>query len=293
MVTESSRLPVTRATTVVVTNDDGVASPGIHAVAASLAEAGEDVLVVAPCDDVSGSSAAIGRLHADVPVEIARTDLAGAPGVPAIGIRGSPALAVMAARLGAFGEPPDVVVSGINAGLNTGHSVLHSGTVGAVLTAQSFGGRGLAVSVAPSDPWQWQSACAFAHLGLGMLRRRPGRTALNVNVPGRPLDEIPELRWATLDRFGTVRATIASSTDRSLQIEYRETGADLDPDCDTALVEAGFATVTSLVGVHALDADTDPEPITPVARTVHAVPEPEPTDEHEAVPLDEFARPSR
>ena len=45
----------------------------------------------------------------------------------------------MAAALGAFGDPFDVVVSGINAGINTGHSVIHSGTVGAALTAARSG----------------------------------------------------------------------------------------------------------------------------------------------------------
>ena len=278
----------THASTILVTNDDGVSSPGIHAIAASLADAGEDVLVVAPCDDLSGASASIGRLQPDAPVEIVRTGLAGAPDIPAVGIRGSPALAVLAARLGAFGEPPDVVVSGINAGLNTGHSILHSGTVGAVLTAQNFGGSGLALSIEPSEPWYWDSACAIAHVALGMLRRRPGRTAFNVNVPARPVDELTELRWATLDRFGTVRAAIASSTERSLQFEYRETGSDLDPACDTALVEAGFATITSLIGVSALDPEAEPEAITPVERAVHVSPESEPTSEHEVVRLEDF-----
>jgi 5'-nucleotidase len=283
----------TRASTILVTNDDGVSSPGLHALAASLADAGEDVLVVAPCEDFSGSSASIGRLHADAPVEIVRTELAGAPDVPAVGIRGSPALAVMAARLGAFGDPPDIVVSGVNAGLNTGHSILHSGTVGAVLTAQNFGGAGVAVSLAPSDPWHWDSACALVHVAVGMLRRRAGRAALNINVPARPVEELSELRWATLDRFGTVRATIASSTDRALQIEYRETGAELDPGCDTALVEAGHATITSLVGVSALDPDTEPAPISPVARAVQAAPEPEATEEHEVVALDDASELAR
>ncbi len=293
MATQAPTHGRTRASTILVTNDDGVSSPGIHALAAALRDAGEDVLVVAPCDDLSGSSASIGRLRGDVPVEIVRTELAGAPGVPAIGIRGSPALAVLAARLGAFGDPPDIVVSGINAGLNTGHSILHSGTVGAVLTAQNFGASGVAVSLAPSEPWHWDSGCALVHVALGMLRRRPGRAALNVNVPARPVGELSELRWASLDRFGTVRATIASSTDRSLQIEYRETGAELDPGCDTALVEAGYPTITSLVGVSALDPDAEPPAIRPVERAVQSAPDPEPTEEHEAVVLDDTSELAR
>jgi 5'-nucleotidase len=286
-------MPRTRASTVLVTNDDGVASPGIHALAAALAGAGEEVVVIAPCDDLSGASASIGRLRPDTPVEIVRTELSGAPGIPAVGIRGSPALAVLAARLGAFGDPPDVVVSGVNAGLNTGHSILHSGTVGAVLTAQNFGGSGLAVSLEPSDPWHWDTACAVAQVALGMLRRGTGRAALNVNVPARPVGEIGELRWASLDRFGTVRAAVASSTDGALQFEYRETGAELDPDCDTALVEAGFATITSLVGVSALPPDAAPEPMHEVGRAVHLGPAPEDTSEHEVMQLEDVPEAAR
>ena len=278
----------TRRSTLLVTNDDGVSSPGIQALAASLASAGEDVVVVAPCDDMSGTSAAIGRLHPDAPVELVRTELAGAPGVPALGIRGGPALAALAARLGAFGEPPDIVVSGVNAGLNTGHSVLHSGTVGAVLTAQNFGGSGLAVSLESSDPWHWETACALAHVALGFLRRGPGRTALNVNVPAHAPGEVTELAWAPLDRFGTVRAAVRTSSGPALQFEYREAGADPEPGSDTALVAAGQATITSLVGVEAVEPDARREPLRAVAREVHAGPPPEDTTEHEEVRLADF-----
>ena len=54
---------------------------------------------------------------------------------------------MLAARLGGFGDPPELVVSGINPGRNTGRAVLHSGTVGAALTAANFGVSGLAVSI--------------------------------------------------------------------------------------------------------------------------------------------------
>jgi 5'-nucleotidase len=278
----------TRRSTLFVTNDDGVSSPGIQALAASLASAGEDVVVVAPCNDMSGTSAAIGRLHPDAPVELVRTDLAGAPGVRALGIRGGPALAALAARLGAFGEPPDIVVSGVNAGLNTGHSVLHSGTVGAVLTAQNFGGSGLAVSLEPSDAWHWETACALAHVALGFLRRGPARTALNVNVPARPRTDVAELTWAPLDRFGTVRAAVHTASEQALQFEYHETGAEPEPGSDTALVAAGQATITSLLGVEALEPDTPREPLRAVTREVQVGPPPEDTTEHEEVRLADF-----
>ena len=124
----------------------------------------------------------------------------------------------MAGRLGAFGDPPDIVVSGINAGLNTGHSVLHSGTVGAALTAQNFGSSALAVSTEPTDPWHWDTACEYAEAAISWLvANAPASTVLNLNVPGRPRDEVLGLRWAQLDRFGSVRAATYDS-ERGLQI---------------------------------------------------------------------------
>ena len=132
---------------VLVTNDDGVASPGLHALARALVDDGYDVIVVAPDREMSGSSAAIGQVHVEEGIDAERVVLPGLDGVPAYAVAGPPGLCVLSARLGGFGDPPDLVVSGINPGANTGRAVLHSGTVGAALTAANFGCRGLAVSI--------------------------------------------------------------------------------------------------------------------------------------------------
>jgi len=223
-------------------------------------QAGHDVVVAAPAQDMSGASAAIGRLHTDEHIEVTSVELPGCDGLVGYGVAGPPGLAAMTACLGGFGDPPDIVVSGINAGLNTGHSVLHSGTVGAALTAQNFGRCGVAVSIEPSEPWHWEAACEYAVSALVWLTERaPTRTVLNVNVPGRPSSEILGVRWATLDRFGSVRAAITNGTSTRLQFEFRATGATLEPDSDTALVAAGYATLTAIRGVSEVDV-SEPEP---------------------------------
>ncbi|HZA75067.1 MAG TPA: 5'/3'-nucleotidase SurE [Acidimicrobiales bacterium] len=132
---------------VLVTNDDGVASPGLHALARALVDDGHDVIVVAPDREMSGSAAAIGQVHVESGIDAKRIDLPRLDGVPAYAVAGPPGLCVLTARLGGFGDPPDLIVSGINPGCNTGRAVLHSGTVGAALTAANFGCRGLAVSI--------------------------------------------------------------------------------------------------------------------------------------------------
>jgi 5'-nucleotidase len=132
---------------VLVTNDDGVGSPGLHALARALVDDRHDVIVVAPDREMSGSAAAIGQVHVEEGIDAERIDLPRLDGVPAYAVAGPPGLCVLTARLGGFGEPPELVVSGINPGCNTGRAVLHSGTVGAALTAANFGCRGLAVSI--------------------------------------------------------------------------------------------------------------------------------------------------
>lgn len=258
-----------------LTNDDGINSPGLHALARHLHRLGYDIVVAAPQEDMSGASAAIGRLHADEHIDVTRVAIPGVDELEGFSIAGPPGLAAMAARLGAFGDPPDIVVSGINTGLNTGHSTLHSGTVGAALTAQNFGGSGLAVSIEPTDPWHWATACEYAAATLTWLVEAPPCTVLNLNVPGRPREEVAGLRWAQLDRFGSVRAAVAEAGEHGLQIEFRATGADLHPESDTALVMKGYATLTTIIGVSEVAVETTQPrgaPAPRVERSVEEVP---------------------
>jgi 5'-nucleotidase len=234
---------------VLVTNDDGIEAEGIHVLAAALCSGGHDVVVVAPNSDRSGASAAIGVVHADQHLDVKRVEIPGCDGVPAYALDGPPALCVMAARLGAFGDAPDVVVSGINSGCNTGRAILHSGTVGAALTAQGFGCSALAVSVDVSDPWQYGTAARVALDVFTMLLEAPPRSVLNLNVPALAYDDVRGVRWARLAPFGTVRAAIAEAAEDRLQFELRATGASLPPDSDTGLVAQGYASLTTICGV--------------------------------------------
>ena len=132
---------------ILVTNDDGVDSPGIQALAAALVADGHDVFVVAPTDDRSGAGASIGRMFGTGPPPVERTRWDELPDLPVHAIDAPPAMAVFATCLGAFGDLPDLIASGINPGANTGHLVLHSGTVGAALTGAGYDIPGVAVSI--------------------------------------------------------------------------------------------------------------------------------------------------
>jgi 5'-nucleotidase len=278
---------------VLVTNDDGVWSAGLHALARALVDDGHDIVVVAPDGDRSGSGAAIGHVHADEHIDAEKVELPGLPGVPAYAVDGPPGLCVLTARLGGFGAVPDVVVSGINPGCNTGRAVLHSGTVGAALTAANFGVRGLAVSIdvvsrlvheqsastvspvadgeeaavevveapegrapagapEPGCPNHWDTAARVGAAAFGWLVEAPRGTVLNLNVPDLAAGELAGVRPATLAPFGTVRSTVVESAEDGgrLQVELRPTSEELPPDCDTALVAAGFVAVSAIAGIH-------------------------------------------
>ena len=143
--------------------------------AIALSERNHDVTVIAPRDDMSGVGAAIGKIRSDQRVETSPESIPGAPEIAAYSLVGPPGLAVMAACLGAFGDPPDLVVTGVNAGPNTGHACLHSGTVGAALTAATFGVSALATSMPSADPMPWGTACGLLDEPLELLRGCPPR----------------------------------------------------------------------------------------------------------------------
>lgn len=234
---------------ILVTNDDGYESRGIGVLAGAVAADGHDVVVVAPDRDQSGCGAGIGQWHLDEHIDVEEVELEDAPGVRAVALAGTPALAVFAANLGAFGDPPELVVSGINPGLNTGRATLHSGTVGAALTAANLGLRGLAVSQDYGAPMRWEVAATLAVDALASLIEAAPKTVLNLNVPNVALDEVLGVRWASLAPFGSVRAAVAEAGDGRIQMELREVDEELPPESDTGLVLAGFAALSSLVGI--------------------------------------------
>lgn len=244
----------------VVTNDDGIDSPGLHTLATALHQAGHEVLVIAPLRDQSGSGASL-FVREDQPITVRREVIGEPPGVQAIGIDGTPGLAVLLARLGTFGPPPRCVVAGINAGANTGRGILHSGTVGAALTAAQLSMSGLAVSVHAKRPRHLDTAARLACAAVAWLETARKRTVLNLNVPDLPLAELHGVRWGRLAAVGggdsTLRVGRIADDHLILQSTLRERDPGLvDPDTDIGLVTAGFAVATQVRGIDVV-ADTD------------------------------------
>ncbi len=277
---------------ILVTNDDGVHAPGLAAIARALAtwsaaaSDGEerDVVVVAPLINFSGASAAVGTVYERDAIDYRRVVIEGAEALPTFGIDGSPALSTIVGILGGFGPTPDLVVSGVNLGINVGRSVLHSGTVGAALTASQMGVRGLALSIRSiKGPIPWTTATTCAVQLLPTMAAAPPGTVLNLNVPAVELDELRGVRRGRVSRIGLIKAAtteggpftrpdVAPGHEGKVALvlgaAVPELGAvdDGDPSDDAALVAEGYASLTPLVSVRA-DERPDTEEIVQRALT--------------------------
>lgn len=247
-----------------VTNDDGIDSEGLRVLAQVALEAGFEVVVAAPMREASGASASITAVEEDGHFVVEARHLAGledASSVLAVG--GLPAFIALTSMRGAFGPAPDIVLSGINNGPNTGYAVLHSGTVGAALTASTFGARTMAVSlnvrtrtvsgagVAPSEQAApcWDTAAAFARRTLPTLLDSAPGTVLNVNAPNIPLEKVRGYEPARLARFGAVQTNVAERGEGYVKVTLAEIDAEYEPGTDAALLAAGYASITALQAV--------------------------------------------
>jgi 5'-nucleotidase len=259
---------------ILVTNDDGVEAPGLRALTAGLAGAGHDVVVVAPSGECSGSGAAIGRLHRAGPIACTQVTWTELPGVAVYALDALPAATVYAGLVGTFGPRPDLVASGINPGLNSGHLVLHSGTVGAALTAATLGVPGVAVSLAWGEVQHWGTATnvavATVRAMADVLAAEPDGPppVLSVGVPNVVLDELRGVKDADLAPY--LETWSGELRPGEVCLEYLGHGRDPDPGTDVACVRAGWAAITPLVPPRAAAAMGLADLITAALSSLHS-----------------------
>lgn len=230
-----------------ITNDDGVDTVGIRTLAGVAKAAGLDVTIAAPREERSGSSAALSALETGGRLLVEPRCLEGVEDVDAFAVHASPAMIVVAAARGAFGGAPDVVLSGINHGPNTGRAILHSGTVGAAFTAASHGLPALAVSMATATPANWDTAAEAARRALDwFLPTANTPYVLNVNVPDVPSGELRGIKRSALASFGAVQAQIGGRGQGYVTMTFTDVEAEPEPGTDVALLGEGWATATAL-----------------------------------------------
>jgi len=226
-------------TRILVTNDDGIFSEGIAALAKALEAVGE-VTVVAPASEQSASAHSLTLTR---PLRLRKID------DQHYSVDGTPTdCVVLALTKIMLNNPPDIVVSGINYGANLGDDVTYSGTVAGALEATIFKVPGIAVSLATRSDFDFTHAAAFAAqlTAKALQEGLPPGVLLNVNVPP---GEIRGARWAH-QGTKTVRSLIHEGIDPrgrpyywigEQQVAWKEAG-----DSDYAAVGEGLVAITPL-----------------------------------------------
>lgn len=248
---------------ILVTNDDGIDSVGLHVLARAMRPFG-DVVIAAPDQEYSGAGAAIGALHLIQP-EVHKRSVDGID--ESWAVSGPPALCVFFARLGLYGKPFDLVVAGINPGANVGRSVYHSGTVGAAITARNSGISGIAVSQAVTgfgiegQGWddavkgqKWDSAASIAaRVVEGFIANKPVEpVVLNINVPNLDIADIKGWRRTGIG-YGVTRAMAQATLEAKeghhgsyyVRLAYGDP-VDLPVHTDGGAVENGEVSISYL-----------------------------------------------
>jgi len=165
---------------VLLTNDDGINSPGILLLAAALRDAGHTVYALAPSADQSGVSHSITFLNGPRKIVPA--------GENTWSCDGTPVDCVVIGLMGGLPEcmPVDAIVSGINRGANLGTDIVYSGTAAAARQGALCNIPSLALSLAGKGAWHWDMAVAFAVERFEeMLAFWKNGCFINVNIPNR------------------------------------------------------------------------------------------------------------
>jgi 5'-nucleotidase len=231
---------------ILVSNDDGIFSPGILALAQAMSEIADEVMVVAP--DVEQSAVGHG-ITVRRPLRYKETTLELPKHVRSYRVDGTPADCVV---LGVLSEEvkPDVVVSGINLGSNLGYDVTHSGTVAAAIEGMTLGIPSIAFSLRSGNEngnFDFSHAAAYAKQLVPQVAKHglPARTLLNVNIPvGVPKG----VRLARQSTHSWEDSLVKRDDPYGLPY-YWVSGvptAEREPDTDFTTVEDRYISVTPL-----------------------------------------------
>ena len=246
---------------VLITNDDGILAPGLSVMERIAASVADEVWTVAPETDQSGIGHALTLSN---PLRIREVE------DRRFAVSGTPADCAIVGVRSILPEPPDLVLSGVNAGQNIADDVVYSGTIGGAMEGRLMGIPAIAVSQAyrwqesKYIPWETVERHGPELIGILATMRFDGSTFLNVNFPSVDPSEVKG-----------VRAVRQGSVDHSLEAEERTDtrgnayhwlrfarGEPLAQEgSDVAALRDGYITVTplnvDLTSVHAMDAVAD------------------------------------
>ncbi|MFH1942656.1 MAG: 5'/3'-nucleotidase SurE [bacterium] len=228
-----------------LTNDDGIWAPGLHALVQELQKVGE-VVVVAPSTERSAVGHAITLSD---PLRVWRYERDGS--FYGYAVNGTPADCVKIAYWAIMDRKPDAVVSGINLGSNTGINTLYSGTVSAATEGAFLGVPSFAISLTTYQDPDFTYTAKFAKKLASVLLEKglPRGICLNVNVPAYPEEEI---QGVSITRQG--QAVFEEKFDKRVdphgRVYYWLTGQkvdkETDADVDDGAIQAKMVSVTPI-----------------------------------------------
>jgi 5'-nucleotidase len=229
---------------ILVTNDDGVQAEGLWSLVRELKKIGR-VTVVAPDSERSAIGTAVTLFE---PLHVSKVSPP-EDGVTAYAIDGSPSDCVILALGKLIEEKVDIVVSGINPGLNLGEDVYISGTVGAAMQGYFRGLPALAVSASlkRTNDLKLASQTATA-LVKKIISHDSTRIFLNVNIPDMPLKEIRGVKITRLARSSHINTVAEENSDQLRQYRLvRERVAESGSEgTDIQAVVQGYISITPL-----------------------------------------------
>ena len=229
---------------ILVTNDDGIHSPGLIALARAMKELGE-VYIVAPDRERSAVSHSL-TLHRPLKVEKLSEDV--------FSIDGTPTDCVILAISKLLPERPALVASGINRGGNLGGDISYSGTVSGAIEGTILGIPSFAISLVTGDepqPIHFESASAFAtRIGRSILEKSlPPDTLLNINVPNADKSKILGIRFTRQGKI-VYNNAIQEIHDPRGKMHYWLGGSQLyverEKDTDVQAVSDSYISITPI-----------------------------------------------
>ncbi len=226
---------------ILVTNDDGIYSPGIQILTKRLREI-DSVAIVAPDRERSAAGHSM-TLHRPLLIEEVREGM--------YSVNGTPTDCVNIAVKGLLKETPRLVVSGINKGPNLGDDVTYSGTVAGAIEGILLGIPSFAVSIAAREDFRFAEAAEVALRTASQILSEglPAGTLLNINVPNLPIEEMQGTRITRLGKRIYHQMTVERVDPRGKKYYWigggepdweREDGTDLDA------IDRKFVSITPL-----------------------------------------------
>jgi 5'-nucleotidase len=230
---------------ILVTNDDGIFAEGLWALVKGLKSIAQ-VIVVAPIKEQSAVGTAVTLSQ---PLRVQKVSLM-VPEVETYSVEGTPSDCVILALEKLIKNKVDLVVSGINHGLNLGDDTLISGTVSAALQGYLRGLPALALSIAAVDSLQLDNAAKLARLLAEKVvsGALPSNILLNVNLPDLPLAKIRGAQITQLARNNHID-TVEEANDGRRQCYWlvrQKTDKVADSQTDIWAVERGDISITPL-----------------------------------------------